>query len=187
MMESATAGTRGTPRSNGTERDPVSASPVASVPIETPIGLLLVRTSARGVIAIEFDARPGEPKPCDNDNARRGLEQATRELHEYFVGTRREFEVDVDAAGTPFRRRVWRELRTLDFGATISYGELARRVGNPNASRAVGAANGANPIPIIVPCHRVIGADATLTGFGGGMWRKEWLLRHEGSLDPLWS
>lgn len=186
-MESAPAKIRIEARSIGIERGVEPALSVASETIETPIGLLLVRASARGVIAIEFDATPGDPTPCGNDLARRVLDQATRELHEYFGGTRREFEVSVDAAGTLFRQSVWRELRTINFGTTISYGELARRVGYVNASRAVGAANGANSIPIIVPCHRVIGADGTLTGFGGGVWRKEWLLRHEGALDPLWS
>jgi O-6-methylguanine DNA methyltransferase len=87
-----------------------------------------------------------------------------------------------DGGGTDFERSVWAELRCIPLGTTISYGELAKRIGNPNAMRAVGLANGKNPIAIVVPCHRVIGANGSMTGYGGGIHRKEWLLRHEGAL-----
>jgi methylated-DNA-[protein]-cysteine S-methyltransferase len=90
--------------------------------------------------------------------------------------------IEVDTGGTDFQRRVWKELRRIPVGTTISYGELARRVGNPKASRPVGAANGRNPVAIVVPCHRVIGADGTLTGYASGVERKRWLLAHEGAL-----
>jgi methylated-DNA-[protein]-cysteine S-methyltransferase len=90
-------------------------------------------------------------------------------------------EIATDGGGTPFQRRVWEELKRIPRGTTISYGELARRIGNPNAMRAVGLANGRNPVSVVVPCHRVIGADGSLTDYGGGMGRKEWLLRHEGA------
>ncbi len=104
------------------------------------------------------------------------FQQAREELAEYFAGQRKTFEVSVRGAGTPFQQRVWQELVQIPFGTTISYAELARRVGQPNASRAVGNANGRNPISIIVPCHRVIGADGRLTGYAGGLDNKRWLL-----------
>ncbi len=105
-----------------------------------------------------------------------------RELAEYFAGRRRDFTLALDPAGTPFQREVWGELARIPYGATVSYGELARRVGRPAASRAVGAANGANPIPIILPCHRVIGSNGSLTGYGGGLPIKRALLSLEGAL-----
>lgn len=104
---------------------------------------------------------------------------ATRQLEEYFAGTRCDFDLELAPEGTPFQLAVWRELRNIPYGETISYGALARRIGNPAASRAVGLANGANPIAIIVPCHRVIGANGKLTGFGGGLDIKERLLALE--------
>jgi methylated-DNA-[protein]-cysteine S-methyltransferase len=108
------------------------------------------------------------------------LPAAARQLKEYFAGKRREFDLPLRMEGTEFQQRVWRELTKIPFGETRSYGQLAKRLNNPNGSRAVGLANGRNPIAIIVPCHRVIGADGSLTGFGGGIDRKEWLLTHEG-------
>jgi methylated-DNA-[protein]-cysteine S-methyltransferase len=107
------------------------------------------------------------------------LVQAARELHEYFAGERREFSVPLDFTGTEFQNKVWRALRAIPFGETRSYGELAAQIGAPKASRAVGAANGRNPIPIILPCHRVIGSSGSLTGFGGGLPMKKQLLAHE--------
>lgn len=103
-----------------------------------------------------------------------------RQLSAYFAGTLHHFDVPLAAQGTPFQKHVWRALCDIPYGETISYGELARRIGNPKASRAVGLANGRNPISIIVPCHRVIGANGSLTGYGGGLPRKRWLLQHEG-------
>ncbi|CAB4827886.1 MAG: methylated-DNA--[protein]-cysteine S-methyltransferase [Actinobacteria bacterium] len=107
------------------------------------------------------------------------LARAMRELEEYFAGERRSFGVPVIAAGTGFQQSAWGVLRQIPYGETITYGEQARRVGNPRAVRAVGGANGRNPVGIIVPCHRVIGADGSLTGFGGGVDVKAWLLAHE--------
>jgi len=122
----------------------------------------------------------------------RVLARAAKQLDEYFAGKRREFDLPIAPRGTGFQQRVWRALCAIPFGATRSYGELARAIGRPAASRAVGAANGKNPIAIIVPCHRVIGANGTLTGYGGGLPTKSWLLAHErrhaGSqleLDPM--
>lgn len=105
--------------------------------------------------------------------------QVCEQLTEYFAGNLQEFDVRLAPAGTEFQKKVWQELCRIPFGASISYGELAQRIGQPKASRAVGAANGQNPISIIVPCHRVIGANGTLTGYGGGIERKKWLLEHE--------
>jgi methylated-DNA-[protein]-cysteine S-methyltransferase len=108
------------------------------------------------------------------------LPEAVRQLREYFAGERRAFDLPLCLSGTDFQKLVWRQLTAIPFGETWSYGQLAKSLGNPSACRAVGLANGKNPIAIIVPCHRVIGADGTLTGFGGGLPRKEWLLTHEG-------
>lgn len=107
------------------------------------------------------------------------LTEVRQQLQEYFAGQRQQFDLPLLAVGTGFQRQVWAELSRIPFGQTISYGELARRIGNANAMRAVGLANGRNPIPIVVPCHRVIGANGSLTGFGGGIERKRWLLQHE--------
>ena len=112
------------------------------------------------------------------------LAAASAQLGEYFAGTRKVFSLPLRPAGTAFQLSVWAALREIPFGATISYGELARRIGHPSAARAVGAANGANPLPIVVPCHRVIGADNSLTGFGGGLATKRFLLAHEARLSP---
>jgi methylated-DNA-[protein]-cysteine S-methyltransferase len=112
--------------------------------------------------------------------------EAIAQLEEYFAGERRDFSLPLPLEGTPFQTTVWSALRTIPYGATVSYGELARRIGRPSASRAVGAANGANPLPIILPCHRVIGADRSLKGFGGGLETKRFLLAFEaGVASPL--
>jgi methylated-DNA-[protein]-cysteine S-methyltransferase len=113
------------------------------------------------------------------------LDRARRQLAEYFVSARTRFDLPLDPIGSAFQRRVWDALGAIPYGTTLSYSELARRLGDPLATRAVGAANARNPIPIIVPCHRVIGAHGELTGFGGGLDRKRWLLEHEGALLPL--
>ena len=107
--------------------------------------------------------------------------EARRQLDEYFAGERREFSLELAAEGTAFQRQVWQALCGIPFGQTASYGEIARQIGNPNAVRAVGLANGRNPISVIVPCHRVIGADGSLTGYGGGLERKRFLLALEKS------
>ena len=113
------------------------------------------------------------------------LVKTCAQLTEYFAGTRTTFDLPLEFSGTDFQLQVWQMLRAIPYGTTTSYGELARRLGDPTASRAVGAANGQNPIPVIVPCHRVIGANGDLTGFGGGLDRKRWLLEHEGALLGL--
>ncbi|KEZ75854.1 methylated-DNA--[protein]-cysteine S-methyltransferase [Salinisphaera hydrothermalis] len=112
------------------------------------------------------------------------FEAARQQLDEYFAGQRQTFDLALAPNGTAFQQRVWAALADIPFGHTENYGELARRIGSPRAARAVGLANGRNPIPIIVPCHRVIGADGSLTGYGGGIERKRWLLQHEGLPVP---
>lgn len=112
------------------------------------------------------------------------LHQTRTQLAEYFAGTRQTFDVPLDPVGTPFQQRVWLALREIPYGVTISYGTLANRIGNPRAVRAVGLANGRNPISIIVPCHRVIGASGQLTGYGGGLDRKRYLLELERAINP---
>ncbi|RME78809.1 MAG: methylated-DNA--[protein]-cysteine S-methyltransferase, partial [Chloroflexi bacterium] len=107
------------------------------------------------------------------------LQECIRQLEEYFAGQRQEFSLPLAPQGTAFQQQVWQYLLTIPFGKTVSYGDVARGIGSEKAVRAVGAANGRNPIPIIIPCHRVVGSNGTLTGYGGGLWRKKWLLEHE--------
>ena len=149
--------------------------------IETPIGELLLVEEAGRLREISFqDARPRRPEADWREDAA-ALAPVIAQLDEYFAGRRRTFELELDPHGTEFQRHVWAELRRIPWGETISYGELARRIGRPSASRAVGAANGRNPIPIVIPCHRVIGANGDLTGFGGGLPIKRKLLALEGA------
>ena len=156
----------------------------AYVTVDSPIGRLVLQTDGDSLAGLYMDV-PGRPIPGMNEwqeDANAGpLPQAVRQLAEYFAGKRREFELPLRLDGTPFQQRVWRLLTEIPYGETWSYGELAKRIGNPNASRAVGLANGRNPVSIVVPCHRVIGADGSLTGYGGGLPRKRWLLSHEGA------
>ncbi len=155
---------------------------------ESPIGELLLTASDSALTGVWFPGN-GEVTPAAANDGRglanAVLARACEQLAEYFAGRRTTFAVPLEPAGTPFQRRVWEALRTIPHGTTLSYGELARRLGDLRATRAVGAANGRNPIPIIVPCHRVLGADGSLTGFGGGLDRKRWLLEHEGALMRL--
>lgn len=147
---------------------------------ESPIGRLLVAADERGLRQIVFAAGRTEarPRPEWRADATR-LSEILRQLRAYFAGELREFDLPLAPEGTPFQLRVWEALRGIPYGTTISYGELARRIGTPTGSRAVGLANGANPLPIVVPCHRVIGANGTLTGYGGGLPIKAWLLALE--------
>jgi methylated-DNA-[protein]-cysteine S-methyltransferase len=148
--------------------------------LETPIGRLLLVADEQGLRHIDFPrADQGERIEQHWHRDRRYLGAAIEQLEAYFAGRLHIFDVALAAPGTEFRKTVWNELVRIPYGETISYGELARRIGDPGASRAVGAANGANPLPIIVPCHRVIGGSGKLTGFGGGLPIKQWLLDHE--------
>jgi methylated-DNA-[protein]-cysteine S-methyltransferase len=162
--------------------------------VPSPVGDLLVTAEDAGLTGIWFPRegagpqeeaalRAGAAHVADAPGRAADIVRRARiELEEYFAGRRTTFTVPLAPRGTPFQQRVWAELRRIEFGGTISYAELARRLGSPSAVRAVGGANGRNPIPIVVPCHRVIGADGSLTGFGGGIERKRWLLSHEGAL-----
>ncbi|MGI9372390.1 MAG: methylated-DNA--[protein]-cysteine S-methyltransferase [Hyphomicrobiales bacterium] len=152
---------------------------------ECPIGPLLIAGNEQALHLISFPVDRYQERIMDSW-VRDGspLTQAFKQLSAYFALETKEFDVELEFSGTAFQRSVWRALLDIPFGQTISYGELAKRIGNPNASRAVGAANGANHLPIIVPCHRVIGADNSLTGFGGGLPTKQFLLAHEGITSP---
>jgi methylated-DNA-[protein]-cysteine S-methyltransferase len=154
--------------------------------LESPIGRLLLAGDSSAVRHIRFPEgrKSSEPEPTWIHRPTQPLEEAARQLREYFAGERDEFDLPLAPDGTEFQKSVWRALQDIPYGATISYGELARRVGNPKASRAVGAANGQNPIPIVIPCHRVIGANGKLTGFGGGLPTKEALLALEAKHVP---
>lgn len=164
--------------------------------IDTAIGVLRLVSNGAAITAIEFDGAPAGTMPASAERARergerreRGdytpgdpvLEEAGRQLTEYFDGQRTDFDLPLAPEGTPFQLEVWAELQGIGYGETVTYGELAARIGRgPAASRAVGTANGANPIPIIVPCHRVVGADGNLVGYAGGLDRKVALLAVEG-------
>lgn len=145
--------------------------------ILSPIGrLLLVGDEGilHGLYMLDGPRPPARDPAWTEDAA--AFAGVTAQLEQYFAGERTVFEIDVELAGTPFQQRVWRALRDIPYGRTISYGELARRIEQPSAVRAVGLANGRNPVSVIVPCHRVIGANGTLTGYGGGVERKRLLL-----------
>lgn len=153
--------------------------------IDSPVGPLRLVSDGAALRCIDFLASPAErAAPADWIRAEEPFRDATRQLRAYFAGSLRDFDLPLAPQGTEFQRRVWSRLREIPYGETISYSELAARVGNPKASRAVGLANGRNPIPIVIPCHRVIGKDGTLVGYGGGLGIKERLLalerRHPG-------
>ena len=149
--------------------------------LETPIGTLLIAGDAESIHEINFpkNGQARKPQADWTESARGPIATAIRQLREYFAGKRTDFDLPLSPQGTEFQRTVWQRLQEIPYGETISYGELAKRVGNPKASRAVGAANGQNPIPIVIPCHRVIGANGKLTGFGGGLPTKQALLALE--------
>ena len=156
---------------------------------DAPLGPMVAVASEQGLCLLEFgDRRMLESEFADLQQRLRAVllpgsneftQAAVQQLGEYFAGTRKAFDVPLHAPGTAFQQRVWAALREIPFGELRSYGEIAARIGEPKAVRAVGTANGMNRIAIMIPCHRVIGADGALTGYGGGLWRKDWLLKHE--------
>jgi methylated-DNA-[protein]-cysteine S-methyltransferase len=150
---------------------------VATCTIASPIGplTLVSRDGALRSVQMRDDAPPAGGTPDAL------LSEVIIQLGDYFAGRRTDFDIPLELAGSEFQRSVWAALRTIPYGDTASYGDIARQIGDPGASRAVGLANNANPIPVIVPCHRVIGADGSLVGFGGGLWRKHHLLTLERS------
>ncbi|PIQ11362.1 MAG: cysteine methyltransferase [Ignavibacteriales bacterium CG18_big_fil_WC_8_21_14_2_50_31_20] len=144
--------------------------------LKSQIGQLKITADENSINSILFVF---DNTQLENENSNEILEICKKQLNEYFVGERKEFDVNINQEGTEFQQKVWNELVKLPFGKTVSYNYIAERVGGKNMMRAVGSANGKNQISIIVPCHRVIGSDGSLTGYAGGMWRKEWLLKHE--------
>ena len=151
--------------------------------IASPVGPLTITATGGLIYGLFMDSQRHAP-PVDRSWVRdeAPFAEQTAQLDAYFAGSPVEFDVPLSLSGTEFQRRVWAELQEIPLGETISYGELARRLGTPGASRAVGLANGRNPVAIVVPCHRVIGANGRLTGYGGGLERKAWLLRHEAEI-----
>ena len=158
--------------------------PMAFIRFPSPVGELLLTASETALTSVHFSPFTVGPGWTENDRHPL-LVRAGEQLAAYFAGTLTAFDLPLEAEGSTFERRVWDLLATIPYGSTTSYGALARRLGDVKATRAVGAANGKNPIPIIVPCHRVVGGRGDLTGFGGGLDRKRWLLEHEGALLAL--
>ena len=166
---------------------------ISTTTIPSPVGELTVAATERGVRYVlwenetrpidiaddAIDAADGDGDGADPALAARILDAVRTQLDEYFAGERTEFDLPLDPIGTPFQLSAWQVLRTIPYGSTMSYGEQARTLGDPNKARAVGAANGRNPLSIIVPCHRVVGSNGSLTGFAGGIGAKAWLLDHE--------
>ncbi|MGH7751406.1 MAG: methylated-DNA--[protein]-cysteine S-methyltransferase [Gemmatimonadales bacterium] len=157
----------------------------------SPVGELTITASETAITGVFFPTSRHVPPLRIAERGTGGeaenavLAVARHQLEQYFDHTRTFFDLPLEPQGSDFEKRVWELLRTIPSGATTTYGDLARRLGDPQLARAVGAANGKNPIPIIVPCHRVLGAGGTLTGFGGGLDRKRWLLEHEGAVLTL--
>lgn len=143
------------------------------------IGPIEIAGNQKGILTITFLEKEFSP----DRNLPERMKQCLGQLDEYYKGRRQKFSVPLLLKGTDFQKTVWRQLQKIPFGRTASYGDIARAIGKPKAFRAVGHANNKNPIPIIIPCHRVIGSDGQLVGFGGGLWRKRWLLSHEEGLS----
>jgi methylated-DNA-[protein]-cysteine S-methyltransferase len=163
--------------------------------VESPVGPLLLGASDDALSDLRLpdvaDDGTRAPSPGPGWPASRRptplLQRVAEQLEAYFTGELTQFDVPLLLQGTAFQQRVWQELREIPYGSTATYGEIAERLGSPGASRAVGLANNRNPVPIIVPCHRVVGADGALVGFGGGLPCKRWLLDHESARDQLFS
>lgn len=172
------------------ERDRVKTPYVYIDDIETPIGRLTIACNYEGICKIEFGSLENKAPmiqswakkqmmPCELKKNQEMTRAALIQLQEYFQGKRQTFDVPLSLHGTPFQVKVWKALQAIPFGETRSYRDIARAVGQPKAVRAIGAANNKNPIPIIIPCHRVIGSNGSLVGYGGGLDKKEWLLEFE--------
>lgn len=163
--------------------------------IETPLGDMMAIADATSLHVLGFRDRMSRPEDIAALELRMGATvsiggnavtaQAVSDMAAYFAGLSATFSVPLSPAGSDFEKSVWRELLQVPLAETCSYGDIARKVGGLETVRAVGKANGANPIAIIIPCHRCIGSDGSLTGYGGGLWRKKWLLRHEGQMRPV--
>lgn len=156
------------------------------ISIETPIGQMIAIADSYGIIALDFfDSRNIEKYegPLSYESKNNNLKELKSQLDEYFCGKRREFSIKLNPKGTEFQKRVWNELLKISFGKTISYRDQATSMGNLKGIRAIASANGKNKIAIIIPCHRVLGSNGSLTGYAGGLWRKRWLLDHESSVQ----
>ena len=144
---------------------------------ESPLGWLAISSNGSAITKIQFVQEAGE-----EDTPDQVINQTIEQLNEFFAGQRHTFDLPLAPEGTEFEQKVWEQLQHIPYGATVTYGDISRKLGDPNLMRAVGRANGKNPISIVIPCHRVIGSDNKLTGYAGGLPNKEWLLRHEGAL-----
>ncbi|MBL7782785.1 MAG: methylated-DNA--[protein]-cysteine S-methyltransferase [Saprospiraceae bacterium] len=156
--------------------------------IHSPIGLLEITgtdTSVYSILFVETERRPLALQPASEGEIPGAIKEATRQLNEYFEGKRLTFDLPLQPKGTDFQQHIWNLLLDIPYGVTTSYLEISKRYGDTKAIRAVGAANGSNPITIIIPCHRVIGSNGKLVGYGGDLWRKEWLLKHELEHAPV--
>ena len=145
---------------------------------QSPLGLMIIIADDEALLSLEFGYTEERQQNATLDRVR-------KELDEYWAGSRSVFSVPLNAVGTPFQQKVWQALLTIPYGQTRSYGQIAAQIGNPKASRAVGMANNRNPISIIIPCHRVIGSDGSLVGYGGGLEKKAWLLDFEATHRPV--
>jgi methylated-DNA-[protein]-cysteine S-methyltransferase len=143
------------------------------------IGLIKIVGDEASIKFLDFVEAEAQDSNINQADLPRVISDCLAQLDEYFRGKRVEFSLKLDPEGTKFQKAVWRQLTTIPYGQTVSYLDIAKKVGDEKSGRAVGAANGQNPISIIIPCHRVIGSDGKLVGYGGGLWRKEWLLKHE--------
>lgn len=152
--------------------------------MDSPVGTLRLSSDGQGLTGLSMTERyRGVVVDAPEERADAVLEEAIAQLRAYFAGELQTFDLPLRPRGSEFQRTVWAELGRVPFGATVSYGQLAQRIGKPSAVRAVARANATNPVGIVVPCHRVIGSDGTLTGYAGGLDRKRWLLTHEGRLS----
>jgi|SRR5690554_4084877 len=147
--------------------------------LQTPLGIAEIKGDEQGLVAVSVLNETLEI----SREIPASLNNAVQQLQEYFAGERKEFQLKLNPQGTPFQKKVWQSLLEIPFGKTISYLEHSRKLGDEKAIRAVASANGKNPLWIVVPCHRVIGSDGTLTGYAGGLWRKKWLLEHESGFN----
>lgn len=152
--------------------------PEAKHIIQSPVGPLAIHANDEAINAVLFLKKEEAMDEKQSDHPL--IQKCVEQLNEYFAGTRRIFYLPLQQNGSSFQQNVWQQLLRIEYGKTISYLELSKRIGDVKAIRAVGTTNGKNNIAIIVPCHRVIGSDGSLTGYGGGLWRKKWLLEHEG-------
>lgn len=149
------------------------------ITMPSPLGTLRLRANEVGLTGIYFDQHKAAPVPYEKPTSSAVLEETRRQLEAYFAGQRQHFDLPLDPQGSEFQRKVWTALSQIPYGVTCSYAKIAESIGSPKAARAVGHANSLNPLSIVVPCHRVVGASGKLTGYAGGLDQKRWLLEHE--------